>query len=100
MRRDLPFPVDPVRIHFLDQEPLEPVGERAKLGPVEPNFRKGMDEVEPEVAEEDLLQEGRRRPLRFTSLFRNPAGLGFGKRARLGIGSHHQNFTVKWQVET
>ncbi len=94
MRRDFALAVDPVGVHLLDEEPLEPLHERTKFRPVEPGFRERGDEVEAEVPEEDLLQKGGRPPLGLARVLRDLAGIGLGQRSRLWrLWSHRENFT-------
>ena len=66
----------------------------AELGALRRRRRKRMDEVEAEVAEEDLLQEGRRLPLGLAGLLGDPAGLvgADGLGVRLGHGA--RDFTT------
>ena len=57
------------------RKPLEPRHESAELRPLGRRLRERVDEVEAEVAEEDLLQEGRRLPLGLAGLFGDAARL-------------------------
>jgi len=72
-RGNLPVPVDRVGIDLLDEKPLEARHVVAELGALGRGGRERMDEVEPEVAEEDLLQKRGRLPLALAGLFGDAA---------------------------
>src|SRR5216117_3066610 len=61
---DLAFAVDPVGVHLVAQEPLQLFEERSRaLGVVGCRLGIGMDQLHPELAEEEIAHEARRGPL-------------------------------------
>ena len=87
---DFAFPIDAVGVDVLAQEPLELVEERLGAGDfVRILFGVGMDQIHPQVAEEELADETRRRPLLLACRFRDFTRLlGADRAFRLCEGSH------------
>ena len=78
--RDLALPVDPVAVHPLTQEALEPLHERAgSLQLRRVHGGEGMDQVESERALEQLADEAGRLPFLFAGGFGDLPGLLFGR---------------------
>ena len=87
---NLPFAVDLVAVHLLAQERLEPLQERLGLGHVGGvGLGEGVDQVEAEVALEQLPDEARRLPLLLARGLGDVAGFLLGRclRREVGVGS-------------
>jgi hypothetical protein len=75
--------VDLHGVHVVAEETLHLVVERGELGALRARQRIGMDEVEPEVPQEQLAHEAGLRPFLLARGFRDLQGFPFGDFGRL-----------------
>jgi hypothetical protein len=93
-RRHLALAVDRVRVDLLDQEALELLHEVPEPGPFGGRLGEGVDEIEPEPAEEDLLQERGSLPLGFAGFLGHLSRFGLAD-GPAGLLHTVANFTAR-----